>query len=521
MPLAPDLQADGRAAAGPVTRPGWRLPTVLGRVDAVLALVVVAGIVVRFWGLGTQSLWYDEWLTSEAVSGSLPDVFRHVANREGIPPTYFVATWGWVRIAGDGEVALRSASAVFGAATVPVAYAIAGELEQRPAVRRMAALLVAVNPMLVWYSQEARPYSLVAFLGSLSVLFFVRAWRRGERRDVVAWAVVAACMVAVHYFAVFLVVVEGLALLGRRPREWRRLLPALPTGVVLAAMAPIAAAQHSHAANRLWITEFPLSRRLEEAGRSALVGPNPPDDGLWLVVAVVVGLAGLLLLVRSGREARSAAGLAAGIGAAAVILPLVLAVGGIEDVVVGRYLIASLVPLVVAVAVGLGSGPRWLVAPAVAVVSVVSLVVVTAVHTDPHLQKPDWDAVAAAVEAGTDDRALVLNVHGNLAGPLLHYVDASRRLGDDTTQVDEIDVLYAASSPRPCNFLVGRACALLFLGAPPPEPLAGRLTHVETIRLDQFVIERYRPDDGPVTISTSDVVALEQLPNALVVAPDG
>ena len=56
---------------------------------------------------------------------------------------------------GTGEFGLRSLSALAGVATVPVAYLIGVELRGRRA-GLMAAALVAVNPMLLWYSQEAR-----------------------------------------------------------------------------------------------------------------------------------------------------------------------------------------------------------------------------------------------------------------------------------------------------------------------------------------------------------------------------
>jgi uncharacterized membrane protein len=329
----------------------------VGQLDGVLVVIVATGAVLRFWRLGAQSLWYDEWLTAGAVSGSVRQLLGHVASREGIAPSYFVLMWGWVRLFGDGEAAMRSVSALIGTATVPVAYAIARELGQRRTVARVAALLVAVNPMLVWYSQEARPYSLLAFLGGLSLLAFARARNRGRRGDFILWGAVCACAVAVHYFAAFIVVAEAIALLRlrRRPRPWREtLLACAPIAVVLAVLAPFALTQHSHSPNHQWISGFELRDRLSEAGRAALVGPSPPHDRLWIAAAVIVAIAALLTVTRAHRDERSAAALTATIAGAAVVTPLVAALIGI-DVFLGRYLIASLVPLVVAVSVGLAA----------------------------------------------------------------------------------------------------------------------------------------------------------------------
>ena len=71
---------------------------------------------------------------------------------------------------------MRSLSALFGAATVPLAYCIGAELSSRRA-GLITAALVAVNPMLIWYSQEARSYALLVFFCAASLLFFARALR--------------------------------------------------------------------------------------------------------------------------------------------------------------------------------------------------------------------------------------------------------------------------------------------------------------------------------------------------------
>src|SRR4029077_9241470 len=94
--------------------------------------------------------------------------------------------WVWTQVTGTGEFGLRSLSALAGVATVPVAYLLGLELRGRRA-GLMAAALVAVNPMLLWYSQEARAYALLALLCAVSLLYCARAERRGGRRDFIRW----------------------------------------------------------------------------------------------------------------------------------------------------------------------------------------------------------------------------------------------------------------------------------------------------------------------------------------------
>ena len=493
----------------------------LRQVDGVLVGAVALGGGLRVWGLGSQSFWYDEWLTAEATSGGLGHVLHHVAHREGIPPPWFGFMWVWAGVFGDGEVALRAPSVLAGIATIPVAYLVAWQLGQPRAVARAAALLVAVNPMLVWYSQEARPYSILAFVGALSLLAMLR-WRASDRHaDAVVWAAVCATAVAVHYFAVFLVAAEAAALVVERPGRWRRVLLACgPAVAVLAALAPIAAEQHSHDANRAWITDFPLADRLRDAGRSALVGPSPPAAWLWVAAALALALPGLLLLARGSGDGRRGLAMTGGVGALAVVLAVIAAVVAL-DAVVARYLIASLVPLVVAAALTLGAArPRWLGGAALAVLCAVSLAAVVAVARDPDLQRPDWRSVAAAHRSGSapgdHGRVLVLNTHGDLAGPLRTYLPSARPLGlHQRVDVDRIDVLVVDPTSKPCNFLVGRACSLVFLGAPLPAPVAGRVRLERRIHTGQFTVDRYRAS-RPLTVTLADLVAEPDRADALV-----
>lgn len=66
--------------------------------------------------------------------------------------------------------------------------------------------------------------------------------------------------------------------------------------------------------------------------------------------------------------------------------------------------------------------------------------------------------------------------------------------------VRELDVLVAEPTDRPCSFLVGRACALVFLGGQLPDALARDFTLAERVELDQFTVERYRSSE-PVEVT--------------------
>ena len=192
------------------------------------------GALVRFAALDRQSFWLDELVTVSLLRQPFGDMLAAIPDSEATPYLYYVLAWPWARLAGFGEVGLRSLSALVGAAIVPVAYGAGSALVSRR-VGVIAAALVSVNPFLVWYAQEARAYSLFALLAACTVLFFGRVLRGGDGWDLVGWALAASLALATHYFAFFLVLPEAVWLLVRSgSRRLAALAVALPAAVGLA-----------------------------------------------------------------------------------------------------------------------------------------------------------------------------------------------------------------------------------------------------------------------------------------------
>jgi len=109
-----------------------------------LAGLIVGAAALRFAGLGFQSYHHDEVITAmRVIPGSFGHMLHEVRVSESNPPLYYALAWGWAKAFGRGEFELRSLSAIFGAAVVPVAYLIGRELASRRAGLILAAPLTA------------------------------------------------------------------------------------------------------------------------------------------------------------------------------------------------------------------------------------------------------------------------------------------------------------------------------------------------------------------------------------------
>jgi mannosyltransferase len=429
------------------------------------AFWIVAGLTVlaaalRFATLGLQSYHHDEVVTaSRVLRGSFWHAMDAVGFSESAPPLYYALAWFWTQLTGTGEFGLRSISALAGVATVPVAYLVGVELRGRR-TGLWAAALVAVNPMLLWYSQEARAYALLVLLCGISLLFCVRALRRGERRDFVLWGVFSGLALATHYFAAFALAAEALLLIRRRGRD------GLPGLAILAlaglALAPLAIHQMSYG-HAEWISKFTLGHRLWETAATFASGETSdiiarPERPLLALAPLALALAALALLGLWGdRAARRAAAVPLLVAAAALGIPLVLALASPgQDFVLARNVLPALLPLLIAVAIGLSlPAARRAGTLLGALLVAYSLGFCVWASASPDLQRPDWSGVAARLGEPRAPRAMVTWALGEAS--LRYYLSTGAiqvvpAEGYDWL-VHEVDFISDGTAPSPAHLL--------------------------------------------------------------------
>ena len=162
-------------------------------------LLVLLAFGLRAWRLDGQSLWWDEGFSLRLAEQTLLQIIYGDFH----PPLYHLLLAGWIRIAGTSDFAARFLSVLIGTLMVPLTYRLAAHLFDR-GTARLAALLVAASPVLVWYSQEARMYALMALEYLALLLLFHRLTDPGRppagRAIWLAFALVEIAALYTHYF---------------------------------------------------------------------------------------------------------------------------------------------------------------------------------------------------------------------------------------------------------------------------------------------------------------------------------
>jgi mannosyltransferase len=399
----------GKATTGanpialPRLRPG--APALFG----LLALLALAGAA---YGRAAFPFWPDEaYSVLEARAHDWTELLVINLRNEQTPPLYFALLRLWALAWGDsGEATLRLFSAICLALTVPLAGWLGWRLWSRR-VGIVAALLLAVNPLLHYYGAEARAYTLAVLFVTV-LLLAAHGYRRrpGPR----AWAVyilAGTAAIYTNYFTVFVLAgaggLVGLLLAIELWRErGRRQLAALAgwlmaQALILAMLLPwLPGVRYQMLASQATLAAEGRNIWLQLVLAVLALGGSQPDGSpisVALIVLIAIGLLVAAVVALGWGTAEQRAWLLCTIG-----LPMlcVMFVFGGDGQFNARYLLPVLPAYVVLLAAGLTRPGRWQRAGQVILAAVVVLSAVYCFSARPNVRRlGGWDTIARQVEA--------------------------------------------------------------------------------------------------------------------------
>lgn len=400
---------------------------------AVPLLLLLLALAVRAWQLTFHSLWLDEAFSLFWANKPAAEIVRVglALTEDKHPPLYYLLLHGWTGLFGTGDVAVRSLGVLLGAIAVLPAYGIAHRLSDgSPRAALLAGLLVALNPFLVWYSQEARMFGPATTFGLIGLYAWLRVLVAGpgtqRRNDTLAWSIVAVLgLVAACYsylFAAFLLPVAGMWWLlavarppaqgdgdpfGRQRLIWTGLATLLATVVLVLPLA-WSAWQVAGSEAQPGQPFADLGNHLMTLLHAYSVRQVPWSPPVVTLVNVVGGLALLLGMVVARRGLYLLAWLAV-----PLLLGNLLLARDSTVFAETRYFIF----LAPAVAVTWALGVDWLwgrwravgAAVALGLLSVTLLALPYVWHSDPAYRREDWRTAAAYLNqyAGPGDEVVV------------------------------------------------------------------------------------------------------------------
>lgn len=173
------------------------------RDNYLVLLIFAAGLALRIYTIGSESIWYDEAVSVAVAKLGFVEHLRWITEvDDNNPPLYYTLLHLWVQVFGDSEASVRMPSAIFGSLSILVIYAL-GKLLFDKKTGLVAAAILAVSIFNIMFSQEARAYSLMAFLALLSFYFLLLMTMSEKRVYAAAYVVSSVCLVYSHYYGIF------------------------------------------------------------------------------------------------------------------------------------------------------------------------------------------------------------------------------------------------------------------------------------------------------------------------------
>lgn len=156
-------------------------------VPILLGLITLFGLELRV-AISNCPMWYDEGHSILVAVQQFPfgiDNFLFTKDFQHTP-FYFYFLHFWLKIFGTSEILLRFSSVIFGVATIPLTYIVAKKLYKNDKiVGIISAILVAVSPLMIYYSIEVRMYMMVTFLAGLSMNYLLDFDAKGDKKSLI------------------------------------------------------------------------------------------------------------------------------------------------------------------------------------------------------------------------------------------------------------------------------------------------------------------------------------------------
>lgn len=172
--------------------------------NKILLILVFFGSLFRLYKLDYQSLWVDEIITvyTSGSDKSFSEIYQYLINSDPHPPLYYYIVHCFYLIFENSSLVARVVSALFGIGGFFALYHLSKELHNKN-VGLIAVCLLALNYFHIFYSQEARMYSMLFFTTTISFYYLIRFIKNPSLKTAIIHGIFASIMIYTHFFALF------------------------------------------------------------------------------------------------------------------------------------------------------------------------------------------------------------------------------------------------------------------------------------------------------------------------------
>lgn len=389
-------------------------------------LVLFFALVLRLINLN-QSIWLDEAIN--IVNAKNLDFLSFISKYplgDFHPPGYFALLWAWIRLFGTSEIAVRVPSVILGVGSVWLTYLLGKDLFNKK-VALLSAVFLSVGPLHVYYSQEARMYSLAVFSAVLSFYFLTKLVKENKKYAVAY--MLSLVLVFYSDYLIFLIIPSQLIYIIFFEKKFIKLIISANI-FALFSLLP-------------WLTVFPNQLKTGQNAASDLKGwvevvggANLKEVGLVFIKTIIGRVSffnkyiygfvtllssifyGLILYFSLKKLDKSTKLLLLWL-----FVPLIFAfiISFFIPVLTYFRMIFILPAFYILLAKGIDTLPQKYIKVTTFILVIISLTSLLAYYINPSFQREDWRVAVKKVEQLVGYDGVVIFENNNLPAPYIYY----------------------------------------------------------------------------------------------------
>ena len=183
-----------------------------------IIFVLILAIGLRLIGIN-QSLWLDEAISANVAQMPIGEIIKNFSSHDFHPPFYYLFLYVWQNIFGNNVAALRLSSILCSLITIYFVYLIGKKIKDKK-IGLLAALILTLNPLFVYFSQELRMYSMATMWLTIGFYFFIKIKnKKYNLKDLILFNLMMALAFGTFYGSIFLIASFAIYFLIKK--EWK------------------------------------------------------------------------------------------------------------------------------------------------------------------------------------------------------------------------------------------------------------------------------------------------------------
>ncbi|MDD4026613.1 MAG: glycosyltransferase family 39 protein [Candidatus Shapirobacteria bacterium] len=180
-----------------------------------IIVVLILSLGLRLIGIN-QSLWLDEAISANVAQMPFWEIIKNFSINDFHPPLYYLFLNFWTNIFGNNVIVLRLSSVLFSLITIYFVYLIGKKIKNKK-IGIWTALILAVNPLFVYYSQELRMYSMATMWLIIGFYYFIKIKNKEYKiKDLIILNLMMALAFGTFYGSIFLIATFAIYLLIKK-----------------------------------------------------------------------------------------------------------------------------------------------------------------------------------------------------------------------------------------------------------------------------------------------------------------